>query len=104
CYFITLAKDKMKGEGMVFASMEEADLAFNQGVVHLHAHIKVRLPKHRRVKSEDGTGKFGDTISTSYGRVLFNMMLPNGMDFYNYPLRGSDLAAVISDCYQGLGR
>ena len=104
CYFITLDKADMQGEGMIFASMEEADLAFNQGVVHLHARIKVRLPKHRRLKTEDGTGKFGDTITTSYGRVLFNMMLPNGMDFYNYPLRGSDLAAVISDCYQRLGR
>ncbi len=32
------------------------------------------------------------------------MMLPNGMDFYNIPLKGSDLASVISDCYQKLGR
>jgi DNA-directed RNA polymerase subunit beta' len=32
------------------------------------------------------------------------MMLPPGMDFYNYPLRSGDLASVISDCYQRLGR
>jgi DNA-directed RNA polymerase subunit beta' len=33
------------------------------------------------------------------------MMLPQGMDFYNCPLRpASDLANVISDCYQRLGR
>ncbi|HBE69325.1 MAG TPA: DNA-directed RNA polymerase subunit beta', partial [Planctomycetaceae bacterium] len=104
CYFITVAKPDMKGEGMVFSTMQEADLAFNQGVIHLHANIKVRLPKYRRLKTEDGSGKFGDTIETTYGRVLFNMMLPDGMDFYNFALRGSDLAAVISDCYQRLGR
>ena len=34
---------------LVRRSMEEADLAFNQGVIHMHARIKVRLPKHRRL-------------------------------------------------------
>jgi DNA-directed RNA polymerase subunit beta' len=104
CYYITIEKHGMKGEGMVFSSMEEADLAFHQGVIALHARIKVRLPKHRRLKTEDGTAKQGAIIDTTYGRVLFNMMLPNGMDFYNIPLKGSDLASVISDCYQKLGR
>ncbi|GAB5402041.1 MAG: DNA-directed RNA polymerase subunit beta' [Aureliella sp.] len=104
CYFITVDKPDMKGEGMMFSSMQEADLAFNQGVMELHSRVKVRLPKYRRVKTEDGSGKFGDIIDTTYGRILFNMMLPDGLDYYNFALRGSDLAAVISDCYQRLGR
>ncbi len=33
-----------KGEGMKFASLEEADLAYSQGVIDLHAEIEVRLP------------------------------------------------------------
>ncbi len=36
--------------------------------------------------------------------MLFNSMLPRGMMFYNIPMRSSDLARVISDCYQLLGR
>jgi DNA-directed RNA polymerase subunit beta' len=32
------------------------------------------------------------------------MMLPDGMDYYNQSLKSSDLANVISDCYQRLGR
>ena len=104
CYYITIEKHGMKGEGMIFSSMEEADLAFQQGVIQLHARIKVRLPKHRRLKTEEGNAKQGAIIATTYGRILFNMMLPNGMDFYNIPLKGSDLASVISDCYQKLGR
>ena len=32
------------------------------------------------------------------------MMLPKGMPFYNIALRSSQLARVISDCYQILGR
>ncbi len=104
CYYITIEKHGMKGEGMIFSSMEEADLAFQQGIIALHARIKVRLPKHRRLKTEEGNARQGAIIDTTYGRVLFNMMLPNGMDFYNIPLKGSDLASVISDCYQKLGR
>ena len=26
-------------------------------------------------------------IETTYGRIMFNMILPKGMDFYNMPLR-----------------
>ncbi len=35
---------------------------------------------------------------------MFNMTLPDGMFFYNIPMRSSELARVISDCYQVLGR
>lgn len=104
CYYMTIEKEGRRGEGMKFSSLEEADLAFQQGVVELHTKIKVRLPKTRRLKSDDGSTPAGATIETTPGRVLFNMMLPRGMDFYNYPMRSGDLASVISDCYQRLGR
>ena len=37
------------------------------------------------MKSEDDKNKPGAIISTTPGRVIFNMMLPKGMDFYNTP-------------------
>ena len=43
-------------------------------------------------------------IDTTVGRVLFNIILPDGMPYYNIPMRSSELAKVISDCYQILGR
>jgi DNA-directed RNA polymerase subunit beta' len=104
CYYITIELPGRRGEGMTFSSLEEADLAYSQGVLDLHARIKVRLPANQKLKSEDAKTVPGEIIDTTYGRILFNMMLPEGMDFYNTPLRGSDLATVISDCYQGLGR
>ena len=104
CNYITIDLPNRPGEGMKFSSLDEADFAFSQGIVDLHARIKVRLPKHQRVRSEEENGDFGAVIDTTYGRVLFNMMLPDGMDFYNIPLKSGDLASVISDCYQRLGR
>jgi DNA-directed RNA polymerase subunit beta' len=105
CYYISLVLPDRKGEGMVFSSMEEADLAFAQGVLDRHAKIKVRIPADRLVRnvmSEDG--EHIPLADTTYGRVLFNLILPKGLDFYNQPLRSGDLATVISDCYQRLGR
>jgi len=104
CNYITLEMPNRRGEGMQFASLEEADLAYSQGVIDRHAKIKVRLPAGRRVRTDDGEATPGATIQTTYGRILFNMMLPKGLDFYNMSLKSGDLAAVISDCYQKLGR
>jgi DNA-directed RNA polymerase subunit beta' len=104
CYYITMSLPGRKGEGMVFSSMEETDLAFSHGVIDQHALIKVRLPKNRRVKSEDDRNKPGELITTTYGRILFNTMLPKGMEYYNIAMRSGELSNVISDCYQTLGR
>ena len=104
CYFISMMLPGMKGEDMVFSSPKEADLAHSLGVVDLHARIKLRMPAGRRVRTEDDTREEMRMITTTCGRIMFNTMLPEGMDFYNMPLRSSELAMVISDCYQVLGR
>jgi DNA-directed RNA polymerase subunit beta' len=105
CFYATLELPNRPGSGMCFASPEEADLAFSHKVLDMHARIRVRLPKNQRVKAEDDSeSQLGALIETTYGRVKFNMMLPEGLDYYNYRLRSGDLATVISDCYQRLGR
>ncbi len=104
CYYLSLMLPNQKGEGMIFSSLDEVDTAFAQEVINLHAKIKVRLPKDRFVRLNEEERLPSQIIETSYGRVMFNMMLPEGMDFYNYPLKSGDLAVVISDCYQTLGR
>ena len=105
CYYLSVMLPNGKGEGMTFASMEEADLAYSLGVIDLHAKIKVRLPAHRHIRhSDEERGEAGQIIETCHGRVMFNMMLPDGLDFYNFNFKSSALARVVSDCYQTLGR
>ncbi len=105
CYYLTMALPGRRGEGMVFKSFEEVELAHGLGKADTHAKIKVKLPAKRRLKVEgDAPSKPGALIETTVGRVLFNSILPEGMLFYNIPMRSSELARVISDCYQGLGR
>jgi DNA-directed RNA polymerase subunit beta' len=80
-------------------------MAYSAGKVHTHAKIKVRLPKRRCLREDlDSPDAYGRVINTTVGRVIFNMVLPKGMPFYNTPLRSAQLARVISDCYQFLGR
>ena len=104
CYYTTVEMPDQKGEGMVFSGYHEVDMALAQGIISLHAKIKMRLPRFQRVKTEDDNGQYGAIIDTTPGRVRFNEMLPDGMDFYNRAMRSGDLARAISDCYQRLGR
>jgi DNA-directed RNA polymerase subunit beta' len=105
CYYLTMNVPEAKGDDMAFSSMEEVDMAYAAGKIHTHAKIKVRLPKDRCLREElDSKKGFGKVIDTTVGRVMFNTVLPKGMPFYNTPLRSAQLARVISDCYQFLGR
>jgi DNA-directed RNA polymerase subunit beta' len=103
CYYITMPLPPgRKGEGMIFSSLDEVQLAYSLGALDTHARIRVKLPPGRKLKAEDA--KPGALIETTVGRVIFNMTLSDRMPFYNIPMRSSELAKVISDCYQILGR
>jgi DNA-directed RNA polymerase subunit beta' len=105
CYYLTMSIPGRNGEGMVFRNVEEVELAHSLGKVDTHAKIKVKLPPERRLKVEgEAESQPGAVIETTVGRVLFNAMLPSPMLFYNIPMKSGELARVISDCYQTLGR
>jgi len=105
CYYLTMSVPGRRGEKMAFRNFAEVELAHSLGKVDTHAMIKVKLPENRRLKTEDEAESTpGAVIETTAGRVLFNSILPEGMLFYNIPMRSSELARVISDCYQLLGR
>jgi len=105
CAYLTLKRPDRTGEGMIFTSPAEVFMAFAQGKVGRHAIIKVRLAKEKTVKGEGAEDyKPGRLITTTVGRVMFNDVLLPQMAFYNITMKGRDLANVISDCYQLLGR
>ena len=103
CYYITMAQPGMKGEDMVFTSREEVHLALSHKVVDVHARIKVRMPRGRWLKT-DPRIREGVLFDTTPGRIIFNDILPEGMPFYNEPLKSGGLATVISDCHEYKGR
>ncbi len=102
-YYLTIAQPDRRGDGMTFASFGEVQLAYSLGKIDTHAMIKVRLPRGRKVKDNPGF-RDGGILDTTVGRVIFNSMLPEGMPYYNHPMRSGALATVISDCHEILGR
>ena len=104
-YYLTMNVPEAKGGGMVFSSLEEVETAYASRIVGTHARITVRLPNTRCLREDlDTEPIYGKRIDTTVGRVMFNMILPLGMPYYNVALRSSELAQVISDCYQFIGR
>ena len=74
-YYLTLVKDGDKGEGKVFRDFNEALMAYQDGVVTLHAKIKVRVTK------TVGERSISKIIETTVGRMIFNEPIPQDLGF-----------------------
>jgi len=91
CYYLTLEREGAKGEGKVFSTPAEVLLAYEHGVVDLHAKIKVRLAP--------GT----EPIETTVGRVIFNEALPEELRFVDQVCDRKVLSQIVTDAYYRLG-
>ncbi|SCH63277.1 DNA-directed RNA polymerase subunit beta' [uncultured Ruminococcus sp.] len=74
-YYLTMEKDGDLGEGKVFRDFNEALMAYQDGVVSLHAKIKVRVTK------EVGEHRISKIIDTTVGRMIFNEPIPQDLGF-----------------------
>ena len=75
-YYLTQERDGEKGEGKFFKNVNEAILAYENGIITLHSKIIVRVSK----TMEDGTVK-SDNIHSTLGRFLFNEIIPQDLGF-----------------------
>jgi len=96
-YYLTKGKrniptEAVKGEGMRFYNAEEVIIALNEGVVDLHAWIKVKA----NTREDDGTIVV-KTIETTVGRVMFNLHTPEKVGFINELLTKKSLRTIIGE-------
>ena len=91
---ISTNEEKVKGEGMTFYSLQEVKIAYNEGVVDLHAVINVRILNLKNTSS---------IVKTTVGRVLFNEYVPNEVNFVNKLLTKKALRSIISDVLANCG-
>lgn len=91
CYYLTKARSGVAGEGKIFSSPQEVRVAYDQGAVHIHARVRVRIN--------------GRLEETTIGRVLFSEILPDGIpfSFINKEMTKKELAKLIDECYRKLG-
>ena len=91
-YYITKLRKGDKGEGSVFYGPEEAQIAYNEGRVTLHAPVSVL------VDDVDAEGNPVRHIveNTSVGRVLVNQYVPAEIGYVNEILSKKSLRNIIS--------
>ena len=93
-----------KGDGKVFADYDEMIMAYQNGVVGLHAKVKVR----RFLDENDTRGKL---VESTVGRFIFNDQIPQDLGFVDrtvdpYSLEvdflcdKKKLGAIIDKCYR----
>ena len=74
-YYLTIDRDTEKGSGKVFRNEDEALMAYDEGVIGIHAPIKVR--RSVVVDGETVTG----IVDATAGRLIFNQKIPQDLGF-----------------------
>ena len=117
-YYLSTVLEGVKGQGRVFSSLEEAEMALDRHEIDMQAKVLIRLPESfvlpknwepgevkvldpregedEVVKEErfhDGTVLF----ATSYGRILFNETLPTDYPFVNEQVAKGRLSKIVDD-------
>ena len=90
-YYITKLRPGSLGEGLKFYGPEEAEIAYNEGKVSLHAPVSVV------VKDVDKDGNIIEHMveNTSVGRVLVNQYVPQEIGYVNEILSKKSLRDII---------
>ncbi|MBK5934866.1 DNA-directed RNA polymerase subunit beta' [Rhodovulum imhoffii] len=102
-YYITMEREGMKGEGMVFADVDEVQHALDAGEVHLHARVTARI----RQIDDQGNEVF-KRYETTPGRVRLGALLPLNakapFELVNRLLRKKEVQQVIDTVYRYCGQ
>ena len=75
-YYLTQEREGAKGEGMIFKSVNEAILAYENKEVTLHSRVRCRVGS--KLDPESGKGRI---IETTVGRLIFNEIIPQDLGF-----------------------
>ncbi len=91
CYWLTKIRPGAKGEGKIFASPEEVQIAYDAKEVDEHAKVKVRID--------------GNLVETSVGRVLLGEILPPSLpfSFANQLMTKKEVTKLIDAVYRQSG-
>ena len=112
-YYLTKAKVNARGEGRVFANIEEVFMALEAKQVETLTPIRLRytgpvLDMTTAYDDQDLTHtepvEFNrQFISTTVGRAILNDALPEGMPYVNGLLKKKGMGQLINYCYLNLG-
>jgi DNA-directed RNA polymerase beta' subunit len=87
-YYLTLAKDEVKGENKLFANVEEVEIAFEQKALDLNAKIRTVLDGH--------------IVKSTAGRLILKSIIPDyvPLKYWNKILKKKDIGALVDYIYK----
>jgi DNA-directed RNA polymerase subunit beta' len=88
-YYLTIERPDAKGKGYVLADLAEGLLAYEEGLVSLHARVKMRFD--------------GVTRESTLGRFVFNEALPPELRFIDKVVGRKELTQLVSDLFRRFG-
>ena len=99
-YYLTIDRDTEPGTGKVFRDADEALMAYAEGVVGIHAPIKVRVTKEINGKMESRI------VDATPGRLIFNERIPQDLGFVDRsdPDKKFDLEIMFTCGKKELGK
>jgi DNA-directed RNA polymerase subunit beta' len=114
CYYLTLGREGLKGEGKAFNSVDDVLLALDAGVVETQSNIRLRWKgdlidltlEHNTQDVMRATVRENEdrVIDTTVGRVILNERLTrDGLPFVNGTLKKKGLQSLVSFCHLRLG-
>jgi DNA-directed RNA polymerase subunit beta' len=104
-YYLTMAqKANHKGDGRAFADMDEVDMVYALGQVEVHSEVKLRAKTWYDDKGDRLPEPVTRVIDTTVGRVLFNRILPDEVQFVNEKLDKGGVKDLIAEVYELCGQ
>jgi DNA-directed RNA polymerase subunit beta' len=103
-YYLTKDDERVfKGEGRIFGSIEEVEMAYSMDKVMVPTGIKLLTTtwydeNHNRMSRPEER-----LIETTVGRVLFNRILPSEVCFVNQSLEKGGVKDLIAEIYEVCG-
>jgi DNA-directed RNA polymerase subunit beta' len=103
-YWMTRERVNDKGEGMVFADIQEVSRAYRSGQVGLQARVKVRITQKLFNENRELI-ESTEIIDTTVGRTLVYEIVPDGMPYshVNNTMSNKDISRLINLCYRSVG-
>ncbi len=93
-FYLTIDKAGEPGEGNIYRDFDEAMMAYENGVLGLHAPIKVRMTKEINGKKVSGL------VDATLGRIIFNKPIPQDLGFVDRS-NPENLLKLEIDCTVG---
>ncbi len=104
-YYLTMPhKDAHRGDGRAFADMDEVELAYQLGQVEVHTEIKLLVSTWYSDDNKRLPAAQTRILDTTVGRVLFNRVLPEQVQFVNRKLDKGGVKDLIAEVYELCGQ